>query len=465
VHRGAAIVLACHVCAGCAPDSASDHGFADSGSPGIKLSVNFDGDGFEGSLSFCADDAGAGTVFLPIATDPVRISYLAALTVANSKVIWTTAPGTSSFGYPLCVKNGSEISVLTSGRIGTVASYTASTGQPRWTSLSSDGPGERGNTYSVVPVYDSSTFLVSHGGGSADPSRDVPGGLLAFDELGRIAHTWAEPDSAEIYSSPAAVPRTPGYGVFIGSGGERRGGSLHGVEYTRTDGFRSYFAVPSACSTGGFVASPVVGDLSGDGALDVVGTDFCGTVHAVSQDGEPRWQAKSSTPFGTANPLLVELSGDGILDVVAAFASANPSLPVTISAPAHSEVLALDGPTGSILWRRELDDWVFASPVSADIDQDGIEDVVVQAASLNAGRLLVLNGTDGSEVMSFPFGRSSGTPIFGDFDDNGGLDLLFTDVAADRLSTKLFWLEFADVPFDPARAYSGFRGSDHKGSR
>jgi hypothetical protein len=160
-----------------------------------------------------------------------------------------------------------------------------------------------------------------------------------------------------------------------------------------------------------------------------------------------------------------DLDGDGALDVVVATTTYNPSVP--LDEVPSSVVLGLRGRDGALLFRRELPQAVLASPVTLDADGDGADDVfvvsqdfVVGDVYLFEGGLFVLSGRDGSTLARLSGIASYGTPVGGDVDGDGALDLFVEDDASSSASgASLFRLSLPDTAWDGDRAWMGFRGS------
>ncbi len=94
---------------------------------------------------------------------------------------------------------------------------------------------------------------------------------------------------------------------------DKDGDALTGWPYHTTD---------DDTKLAGVYASPVLGDLNGDGQMDVVVADGLGKLHAIKADGTALWtiQAFSEQKL-FATPILADLNGDGVQDVVAATAT------------------------------------------------------------------------------------------------------------------------------------------------
>jgi hypothetical protein len=160
-----------------------------------------------------------------------------------------------------------------------------------------------------------------------------------------------------------------------------------------------------AAPRGAFLASVAIGDIDGDGSLDVVAADLEGKVYAWSSQGvrkagfpvqvnlaysahavkDPRNRVDRAI---IASPALADLDGDGGLDVVVGgndrhlyvwngLGVARPGFPVQIVDPAR--VAAIDPGNHKVTplpgaFRGEK---IMNSPALGDIDADGAIDIVV----------------------------------------------------------------------------------------
>ena len=117
--------------------------------------------------------------------------------------------------------------------------------------------------------------------------------------------------------------------------------------------------------------SPVMGDLTDDGRLDVVIAYHNGVVKtfecagSVSQEKDPFWtfQPSRADRF-IATPALADLTKDGTLDVIVG--------------GSEGFCYVLDGKNGKLLWEsRNLGSSVLSTPVVGDVDGNGRLDILL----------------------------------------------------------------------------------------
>ncbi|MDA8020641.1 MAG: PQQ-binding-like beta-propeller repeat protein [Thermoanaerobaculia bacterium] len=444
------------------------------------------GTGFEGSPTYCdldgdgLDEAivAVGSGAAPFPADPAYVEAIDALTGTR---LWRSAQGDAGFAAPLCrdVDHDGVLDVLTAGRFGDVRALSGIDGTVIW-SLNGLNPGEidaDANTYSPVsaPERPGLVFVSTGGGVELEDGPRNPGAVLALDLDGHVLARWDEPNQAEIYSTPA-VKALGHYGrdilLVVGSGGETLPGSLHFLLYsTYFKTFFPYAEVPSACANGGFVASPVLGDITGDrfGIPEVVAAEMCGTVAAYNLFGHELWRQPTAWPYVIANPTLSDLNQDGVFDVAVASIAVNPSLPATFPL-IDASLETFDGATGASIWTAPLKLPPFATPAAADIDGDGIEDLWIATQNFFLpSELTVYSGADGSELVAYGTVSWAGSPVLGDANGDGSIDALVMDAppvfAPPFPPVSTILLDLPGIPFDPHASWSGFRGPNSDGFR
>lgn len=402
------------------------------------------GIGFEGSPTYCdldgdgQDEAviAVGSGAAPFPLDP---AYIEVVDPRSGNRLWRAAQGNSGFAAPLCrdVDHDGILDVLTAGRFGDIRALSGVDGTVLW-SFNDLNPGiidDDANTYSPVsaPQRPEVVFVTTGGGVDQGQNPRNPGALLALDLDGRLLARWDEPNQAEIYTSPALLAfgrRHRNILLVLGSGGETLPGSLHFLVYnTVFKRFIPYARVPSSCDTGGFVASPVLGDITGDrfGIPEVVAAEFCGSVAAYDLLGRELWRRATTWPYVIANPLLSDLDADGTFDVAVCSIAVNPSLPDTFG-ELDGRLETYAGASGADLWSTPLKLPAFSTPAAADVDGDGIEDLWVPTQHFFLpSELTVYSGATGSELVAYGSVSWAGSPVLGDADGDGAIDILVMD--------------------------------------
>jgi len=187
-------------------------------------------------------------------------------------------------------------------------------------------------------------------------------------------------------------------------------------------------------------SSPAIADLDGDGRPEVVvgsgnivarttGDPLGRNVTAYRGDGTILWRRAANAPV-ESSPALGDIDGDGELDVVVVADDA--------------QVYAWKGRTGELLWvKRPINIFGAADATKVtslgDFDGDGVNDVFTTVG----GTVAVLRGRDGMLLTGTtnPPGDKpafyteqvlNGTPALSDLNGDGKLDLIACSGNADR---------------------------------
>lgn len=134
-------------------------------------------------------------------------------------------------------------------------------------------------------------------------------------------------------------------------------------------------------------SSPTLADVDNDGRLEVIVGTSMGWIYVLDPangatlDGWPVLMGDVQGHIAVG-----DLDGDGYLDLVAG--------------DLRGSIAALRGQTGKELWERHLGAAVGAGATLGDVDGDGALEVVVPTLD---GRLYVLDGRTGADKPNFPF--------------------------------------------------------------
>lgn len=124
-----------------------------------------------------------------------------------------------------------------------------------------------------------------------------------------------------------------------------------------------------------------------------------GFVEAKAQESKPRaigaselgWSLQLPNLGTLSSPRTTDLTGDGILDIVVGAGG------VEFEAT-DTGILAVNGKTGAVIWKRPATDQIYGSATFLDITGDGVDDVVIGGRS---STLQAIAGKDGALIWDF----------------------------------------------------------------
>jgi outer membrane protein assembly factor BamB len=184
---------------------------------------------------------------------------------------------------------------------------------------------------------------------------------------------------------------------------------------------------------------PVLGASSGPSILQY-DEKRTGMTHLTSDIVEPgeRWVVDILAPAGSF-PIVGDVNGDGEVEI--------------IFGTADGRICAMDQ-YGDYVWSTQVTGPVYAPAAMGDIDSDGKEEIVIGGYYYRSGdaNLYALNGEDGSILWSFST-RDEGAlyekgfeaaPTLYDINDDGALDVLigsrnYKFYALDGIDGSLLW--------------------------
>ncbi len=303
----------------------------------------------------------------------------------------------------------------------------------------------RFNFYNPILVDDYTNdniqdLLIVNGGNvraaPGDSLNRYPGTLMIMDGAnGNIIALDTMPDGRETYLTPTYYD-FDGDGIkeiLFGTGGE----TITGAFYLTNE--KALLANDISQATKlleinnghGFIAPPVITDLNKDGAKDIIALDHGGVVAAFDGNSyQQMWTTTVDNVELNAQPSVGNYNGDEILDVF--INGAKGKWPKNTG----SEQFFLDGSNGELIAKYNIGCAGFASSVSLDIDQDGIEEVLLPINEYDCRRnntfytttWLHLFEVDTAYQLTQTLiaGKNiSATPFIGDLDADERIDLVY----------------------------------------
>ncbi len=324
-------------------------------------------------------------------------------------------------------------------------------------------------------------ILIANGGDvtKKPEEKDRPTGQLFIldGQNGAIISRAMMPDGKEIYCSTVITKLSSDdqdYSVIFGTGGETVGGNMYvsTLKGVREENLSK--AVPIATSPEkGFIAPPLLIDVTKDGTLDVLINAVDGRMIAVDgKTKETLWQSLTPSSEAYGSIAAGNFFETDKLDFFSVYASGIwPNL-------TNSKQRLIDGETGDAIFTGTMGSVQTSTPIIADITQDGFDDALlsvnikVETFPLDDYfNALVLYDFKNKSVHQFTraqFGINlASTPWVGDLDGDGKFDIIYCNHSESRnvfaMNDLRVNLVKTDIEIKKPVKWGAYMGSDYDG--
>ena len=275
-----------------------------------------------------------------------------------------------------------------------------------------------------------------------DSSERYPGVLMLLDAAsGEVLAADTMPDGKESYMSLLCLesPGSKELHIIFGTGGETISGNLYITTLEDLKAAKLNRAkVIASEETHGFIAPPVLADISRDGIPDIIAMSHAGKAWAIDgQSLQPIWEQKFEGLESSNSFAVGYFNADDVPDVFIMLSRG------TWPEYAAATQILLNGKDGSILYREELGCFNLSSPVAYDLDHDGYDEALfsindydcdfqlteeIRSPEKISTQLLMLDFQEQRTQLidqAAGFKNIYSTPWLGDLDADGYLDIVY----------------------------------------
>ena len=378
-------------------------------------------------------------------------SAVIAINGSNGQMIWHASAQDQIFGSAIFqdINQDGIKDVFIGGRSAELMAINGRNGKVLWRFLDANQLLPNGETRwfnfyngQWVPDQDGDghqDLLLANGGDVMKEPYDTnrpPGYLVVVSaQTGQLLARAAMPDGHETYLSPTLLPgpNPQNPRIVFGTGGETVGGALYVTDLRsviKED--LSQAILLDQSNDKGYIGPPAVVDLNQDGQLDIVANAVNGRLLAFDgQHYKQLWEVPIPSTESYSSVALGHFNEDTTPDVFVSYGTGVwPKLDWSVQ-------MMVNGATGTIEYMDSLGFYQNTTPVVADFNGDGIDEVLM---SLNIQEvdelyrkyfyttLIVIEFKSGETVQiahKLKGNNLSSTPWIGDLDQDGYLDFLY----------------------------------------
>jgi PQQ-like domain len=374
-----------------------------------------------------------------------------AINGANGKSLWKAPANNQIVGSAVFIDlNSDKIpDVIIGGRTGELYALDGKNGDNIWQfyipkgRFSSRNEGVY-NFFNAQLVADQDNdklkdVLICNGGDAmimAGMKNRPPGKIMILSsKTGKVIAEDFMPDMQETYFSPLCMDDSDNPQIIFGSGGETRPGHLYSCKLSdlKAGNLKKIAIVLDSSKAKGFLAPPVLADFTKDGILDIVVNIAEGKTKLI--DGKTNkilWTVnRDSTEVYSQAAVGYFTGNDDVLDVFVNYAKG--TYPYYFSTIQY----LINGKTGQIAKEFKGKGFTYASPLVADLDNNGIDEVIFIQ---NKDKMIANKAKPYYQLEVFDFAKNTqyqigspfdgacfgSTPWLGDLDNDGKLDIVFS---------------------------------------
>jgi outer membrane protein assembly factor BamB len=379
-----------------------------------------------------------------------------ALDGKTGNLLWTTDAPDQVYGSATLIditEDGNQ-DVIISGRWGYLRALDGQNGKTIWNYTYTDSidpilKHTKYNFYNSVLIPDQNgdgkeDLLIQNGGNHrAAPDDSIhryPGILMVMDsKSGKILAADSMPDGKESYMSPLYFKSRQGIDYIVfGTGGETFNGHLYVAPLRDliSKNLQNAKIVATDASGHGYIAPPVIVDFNNDGEPDIACISHSSKITVTDGKSLNTLWEKQIPHTESSNSFSVGKYNDDDIPDLFTFASKGIWPQST-----GSVQICLDGKDGSLIYTDSLGCAGFSSPVSYDVNSDGIEEVIISINEYDCARgytsenllqitnkLIAINiKTHQVQLIDQAAGFKNiySTPRICDLDHDGYLDIIY----------------------------------------